>query len=243
MSDYTILQGDSRLGTESPYGAANLLWTDPPFGTGKTRTEAGVSYEDPTSDKAIAVGLHGIRGVGLAPDATVCVCADYRIVHDIIVELKKTLTFQGEIIWTFGLGRSRSTWWPNRHNTIATFTADPDNYKFNPDAIPRTTRLVARSGYPDTKPDGSVWYQTLSNTDPERVGYPNQKPLDIVRPFIRAHTEPGDVVVDPFVGGGTVGQAAIERGRRFVGQDTHESAVELSKKRLSEVVVLDEKDW
>jgi len=228
----SVSERDSTVEFTSPFGPVDLVWTDPPFGTGKKQAQRGNSYQDGTPDEAVEMVVSALDRIDLAPQAVICVCADYRIIHDVVVRLSSKFTFMGEVIWTFGLGRPRMSWWPNRHNTIATFAAG-DSPWFDPAAIPTEIRKAPKAGYPDTKPAGSVWDKTLSNTDPERVGYPNQKPLSIIEPFILAHTSPGGVVADPFMGSGSVGEAAVSNNRRFVGQDTNPEAIEISTRRLS----------
>jgi DNA modification methylase len=119
-----------------------------------------------------------------------------------------------------------------RHNNLLTFTRTADSGLFDPSAMPKVKRLAPKPGYAETKPAGSVWDFTMSNTHPDRVGYPNQKPLEIVTPFVLAHTAPGDLVVDPFMGSGTTGVAAVRAGRRFLGWDLSGAAVEVARKRL-----------
>ena len=53
---------------------------------------------------------------------------------------------------------------------------------------------------------------------PERV-HPTQKPIGLLEELIRNSSNPGDLVVDPFCGSGTTGQAARQLGRRFYGSD------------------------
>ena len=103
---------------------------------------------------------------------------------------------------------------------------------FNATAVPREIRKAPKPGYENDKPAGSVWDKTMSNSDRERVGYPNQKPLDIITPFVLAHTKPGDFVADPFCGSGSTGHAALMHGRNFIGQDLNSEAINLSDERL-----------
>lgn len=234
MNNTALRVADSAKYWHSPFGKVDLVWTDPPFGTGKKQSQRGNAYNDIPQAEAVRLTINSIRNIQLADTATVCVLADYRIVHDVIHELSKDLIFRGEVIWTFGLGRPRTDWWPNRHNTIATFTVSED-YIYNIEALPTEKRKAPKPGYPETKSAGSVWDKTMSNTDPERVGYPNQKPLDIITPFILAHTNPGMVVGDPFMGSGATGHAAIANGRLFVGQDLNPEALEISRERLRHI--------
>jgi site-specific DNA-methyltransferase (adenine-specific) len=211
-----------------------LVWTDPPFGTQKRQQQGGVSYSDVGRGAAVDLVWNSIKSLygRLTNDAVVCICADYRIIHNVVTNLDNLLHFQGEVIWTFGLGRPRTNWWPVRHNTIATFTKSKALPTFDASAIPREARKAPKKGYEGDKMAGSVWDYTLSNTAPERVGYPNQKPLAIIEPFVLAHTNPGDVVADPFAGSGSTGIAALMHGRRFLGQDTSPDAIRIASQRL-----------
>jgi site-specific DNA-methyltransferase (adenine-specific) len=47
--------------------------------------------------------------------------------------------------------------------------------------------------------------------------HPTQKPLDLLRWLVRTYSNPGDLIVDPFAGGGTTAVAALVEGRRFWG--------------------------
>ena len=47
-------------------------------------------------------------------------------------------------------------------------------------------------------------------------------------------TNPGDVVLDPFIGGGTTGAAALSMGRKFIGTDIDIKNVEISRERIKE---------
>ena len=68
----------------------------------------------------------------------------------------------------------------------------------------------------------------------ERVGYPTQKPLALLERIISASSNPGDVVLDPFCGCATACVAAEKLGRKWVGIDISEKAVELVNMRLRE---------
>jgi len=70
----------------------------------------------------------------------------------------------------------------------------------------------------------------------ERVGYPTQKPLALLERIIKASSNPGDIVLDPFCGGGTTLVAAVKLGRKFIGIDESAAAIRVSEERILDVV-------
>jgi DNA modification methylase len=233
MSEFSVVQCPAESPPdEVADGSVKLVWTDPPFGTGKVQRQAGVEYKDHNDTDYVLDGL-GAWIPKLHDDGTMVVLADYRLLYDAVPYLKSQgLVLRGEVVWEFGLGRPRTSWWPNRHNTMVTFTKKNDSGQFDASANPRVKRIAKSPGYPDTKPSGSVWNRTMSNSSPERVGYPNQKPMSIIIPFIEAHTDKGDLVADPFCGSSAVGHAALSLGRRYFGTDASKNAVDVSTERL-----------
>ncbi|HLU65491.1 MAG TPA: site-specific DNA-methyltransferase, partial [Kofleriaceae bacterium] len=67
-----------------------------------------------------------------------------------------------------------------------------------------------------------------------RGGYPAEKPAAVSEVLIRQSSAAGDLVVDPFMGSGSVGVAAVRLGRRFLGNDICEEAVAITRRRLVE---------
>lgn len=72
----------------------------------------------------------------------------------------------------------------------------------------------------------------MGPTDSQRLGYPTQKPLALLKRIIEVSSSPGDVVLDPFCGCGTAVDAAQRLGRRWIGIDITHLAVNLIKTRL-----------
>jgi hypothetical protein len=63
-------------------------------------------------------------------------------------------------------------------------------------------------------------------------GYPTEKPAAVSEILVRQSTDPGQLVIDPFMGSGSVGVAALKHGRRFLGTDISRAAVQLTEERL-----------
>ena len=68
----------------------------------------------------------------------------------------------------------------------------------------------------------------------ERLGYPTQKPEALLERIIRASSNEGDVVLDPFCGCGTIIQVAQRLKRKWIGIDITHLAIGLIKKRLAD---------
>lgn len=65
-------------------------------------------------------------------------------------------------------------------------------------------------------------------------GYPAEKPVAVSEVLIKQSSQPGDVVMDPFMGSGSTGVAAVKLGRHFRGNDLCAEAVAISERRLLE---------
>jgi site-specific DNA-methyltransferase (adenine-specific) len=73
-----------------------------------------------------------------------------------------------------------------------------------------------------------------SPDDPEKLGYPTQKPLALLERIISASSSEGDLVLDPFCGCGTTIHAAQKLHRNWIGIDITHLAISLIEKRLKD---------
>ena len=82
-----------------------------------------------------------------------------------------------------------------------------------------------------------VWpIPIISSSAKERVGYPTQKPLTLLERIIKASSNEGDIVLDPFCGCATACVAADRLNRKWVGIDISPKAVELVNMRLQQAM-------
>lgn len=72
----------------------------------------------------------------------------------------------------------------------------------------------------------------LASHSKERLGYPTQKPLDLLERIIKASSNADSVILDPFCGCGTSVEAAERLGRNWIGIDVTHYAITLIQKRL-----------
>jgi DNA modification methylase len=76
-------------------------------------------------------------------------------------------------------------------------------------------------------------YRGIRKIIPSAADHPTPKPWQLAAHFIELHTEPGDLVLDPFCGGGSTLVAAKNFGRAYLGIEMEESWVEMSRRRVA----------
>ena len=89
------------------------------------------------------------------------------------------------------------------------------------------------SGYPQRRNRRDVW--TVS-TKPYREAHFATFPPDLIEPCILAGSKKGDTILDPFNGAGTTGLVSLENGRNYIGLELNPEYIELSNKRLENII-------
>ena len=152
--------------------------------------------------------------------------------------------FQNEFIWHYSGGGASKRRWARKHDVILYYTYS-DSWTFNADSVRTPYKWIDGQ----TRADGSgrdleagklpddVWeHHSVMPWSKERTGYPTQKPLALLDRIIRASSNPGDVVMDPFCGCATTMVAAHALGdREWVGIDISPKAAELVVERLTDL--------
>jgi methylase of polypeptide subunit release factors len=94
-------------------------------------------------------------------------------------------------------------------------------------------------------PVGEVWddIPALTSSTKERLGYPTQKPEALLERIIKASSQKGDVVLDPFCGCGTTVVAAQRLGRHWIGIDISPTAIKVVEQRLKKIGAEKNKDY
>lgn len=112
---------------------------------------------------------------------------------------------------------------PTRSHEFLFMFSKSEKYFYNSDAV----KQVADGG--GLRNLRTVW---SVNTKPYAGAHFATFPPELVRPCIKASTEPGDFVLDPFFGAGTVGLVCNEEGRKYAGVELNPSYVDLAVDRL-----------
>jgi site-specific DNA-methyltransferase (adenine-specific) len=177
----------------------------------------------------------------LKPDGSLYFHIDYREAHYCKVLLDGIFgrtSFMNEIIWAYDYGARTTKKWPPKHDTILFYAKDPKRYVWNVDAIDRIPYMAPGLVGPEKAARGKLptdtwWHTIVSPTGKEKLGYPTQKPLGILRRIVGVSSPPGGVVLDFFAGSGTTGAAALEARRSFVLVDESAEAISVMKRRFA----------
>lgn len=236
-------------------GSVDLIYIDPPFGTGHkqslARKKAGevlsyVEYEDPNRSYIEWLKAHMVACKRvLRSNGTVYLHLDHHWVHRAKVMMDDEVfgaeSFLNEVVWAYDYGGRGKRCWPKKHDSILVYVKDPKDYVFNWDDIDRIPYMApglqkdpgrAEAGKVPT----DVWWMSIVGTQArERNGYPTQKPVKLVERAVLASSPPGGLVLDVFAGSGTTGEAAHRHGRRFILADTSPWAIEVMKERFKDI--------
>ncbi|MYE05926.1 MAG: site-specific DNA-methyltransferase [Chloroflexi bacterium] len=181
----------------------------------------------------------------LRPDGALYLHLDAREVHYVKVLLDNIFgrdCFLNEIIWAYDFGGRPKRRWPAKHDNILVYVKDRERYVFNREDIDRipylAPGLVGKEKAERGKLPTDVWWHTIVGTNArERTGYPTQKPIALAERIIRASSDPGELVLDPFAGSGTVGAAAEQLDRRYLLMDSNPEAIAVMRERLPQATV------
>jgi site-specific DNA-methyltransferase (adenine-specific) len=97
-------------------------------------------------------------------------------------------------------------------------------------------RRKVRPDASELNPLSNCWtdISPINSQAQERLGYPTQKPISLLERIVRASSDPGGVVLDPFCGCGTAIHAAQKLGRKWIGIDVTHLAISLIERRLKD---------
>ena len=155
--------------------------------------------------------------------------------------------FRNEIVWCYAGGNPSLKNYPKKHDILLRYTGS-EKYTFNVEYKPysghnsagkrfSTKGMSERRGV-NYRTEGTPvtdWWddiKRLINLHKERVGYPTQKPLTLLDRIIKASSNEGDLVFDPFCGCATTLVAADRLQRDWIGIDISAKAAELVVERI-----------
>lgn len=154
--------------------------------------------------------------------------------------------FRNEIVWCYKSGGASKRQFAKKHDILLFYSKDAKQARFNVLKVKSYGQSGGGQGgavqyYRDALGTYSIvsardWWEIsmLSTTHSERLGYPTQKPMELYERIIKASSNEGDIVLDPFAGCATTCVAAERLNRQWVGMDIWGKAHEVVVDRLKD---------
>ena len=245
----TILADCFDVFKEIPSESIDLLILDPPYNLNKrfgANKFSRVPIDQYTSwlRKLFSASKHLMK-----PNGSIYICGDWLSSTSIFTAASEFFEVRNRITWEREKGRGALANWKNSSEDIW-FCTMSDSFTFNVDAVKLRRRVIAPYRHADGRPKD--WVETNQGnfrdthpsnlwTDitipfwsmPENTDHPTQKSEKLIAKLVIASTEPGDLVLDPFLGSGTSSVVAKKLGRRFCGIELNKTYASLAEKRLA----------
>jgi site-specific DNA-methyltransferase (adenine-specific) len=243
MKRDTIYCGDSiELLKSWPAGGVDLVFADPPFNIGYVYDK----YQDDRPDEEYVAWsrqwMDACRRV-LKSDGSFYIAIGAEFVADLrIIGRELGLHLRNWIIWRYTFGQNMRNKFCRAHTHILYFTQDPQRFTFNDRLLrypsARHTEYQDLRAHPLGRVPDDVWdeFPRVCGTFKERAGFHGcQMPEALLQRIILASSNPGELVLDPFVGSGTTVVAAKRVGRKYVGVDLSPDYAKHTEERLAGV--------
>lgn len=243
MDANTIYKGDClEVMAKWPDGCVDLAFADPPYNIGYVYDEYKDDLPDDQFVKWCRDWMAACQRV-LAPTGSFYIA----IGDDFAAQLRMNgkelgFTLRNWIIWAYSFGQHTKNKFGRGHTHILYFTKDAKNFTFNDHLLrypsARHTEYQDLRANPKGRLPSDVWdeFPRVCGTFAERDGFHGcQLPESLLTRIIMASSNPGGVVLDPFVGSGTTAAVAKRLGRRYVGVDLSDEYVRRTEARLEKV--------
>ena len=231
-----------------PEASVKLVVTSPPYNLGKgyearTSLESYVEAQRRVVAQCVRV-LH--------PRGSLCWQVGNYVANGEIAPLDtllypvfrdQGLKLRNRIVWHFGHGLHCTKRLSGRYETINWWTRGAD-YTWNLDSIRVPSKYPHKrhfkgpnagklSGNPKGKNPSDVWsFPNVKNNHPEKTIHPCQFPVELAERLVLSMTDPGDAVLDPYMGVGSTVIAALMHGRAAYGCDIVPEYVDIARARV-----------
>ena len=261
-NDSLIVKGNNLLTISSLLskyeGKIKLIYIDPPYNTGSD----SFGYNDKFNRSAWLTFMKNRLEIAkrlLSVDGAIYVQLDYHQAHYAKVLMDEIFgedNFQREIIWRIGWLSGYKTIdnnWIRNHDTILFYSKNSENCKFIKYYIPKEEFKDIATSNAERYPIEDVWNgneyddlnsiaivsfsgETVSKMLNKEDEVKGQKSEKLIERIIKAHTEPGDLVLDFFGGTGTTAAVSMKTGRRFIICEQLDKHIDIAIRRLEKVM-------
>lgn len=246
-NEHAVVWGDVQeaLSGYVPDNSVDLIFADPPYNIGKNFNGRKDRWP---SDEAYCQWCYQWLELcvrKLKPHGSLYVMTATQNMPYFDIFLRDRLTILSRIVWAYdSSGVQARKYFGSLYEPILFCVKDKANYTFNAEDIMVEARTGAKrklidyrkstpTVYNSKKVPGNVWqFPRVRYRMDEYEKHPTQKPTALLDRIIRASSNPGDVVLDPFSGTFTTSYVAKSLGRDSVGIEIEEEYIKIGLRRL-----------
>ncbi|MBQ3655924.1 MAG: adenine-specific DNA-methyltransferase [Bacteroidales bacterium] len=228
-----------------PNESIDLIFVDPPYNIGKDF--AGRKDKWKTDEEYLSWCFQWIDLCinKLKPTGSFYVMTSTQFMPFFDIYIRKKMTILSRIIWSYdSSGVQAKNYYGSMYEPILFCVKDKTNYTFNSDSILVEAKTGAKrklidyrknppQPYKTEKVPGNVWnFARVRYRMEEYENHPTQKPISLLERIIKASSNPGDVILDPFCGTFTTCYVAQQLKRKFIGIEIQEEYFKIGLRRL-----------
>lgn len=257
-----LMEGDSIAWLESlPSKSVSMIFADPPYNIRKADWDSFESQE-----AYIRWSMQWVSEASrvLTDNGSLYICGFSEILADLKRPSMRYFESCRWLIWHYKNKANLGSDWGRSHESILHLRKSRARINVDEVRIPYGAHTLKYPGHPQAessaygsgrsrddwtphplgaKPKDVIEIPTTSNGMHEKTPHPTQKPEELVRKFVLASSQPGEVVLDPFSGSGTTAVVAQQLGRRWLACDQSSEYNSWAVSRLERVEVRPVEYW
>ena len=243
--DHKIVWGETlSYLREMKSETVDLVFADPPYNIGKNFDGYGDTVNEPEYFDWSYEWIDEVIRI-LKPDGTFYLMNSTQNIPALDIFCRGKLHIMSRIVWSYdSSGVQAKKFFGSMYEPILHMVKDQKNYTFNSKEILVEAKTGAKRGlidyrknppqpYNTTKVPGNVWeFPRVRFLMDEYENHPSQKPEALMERIIKASSNPGDTILDPFAGSFTTGAVAKKLERKSICVEQNETYVKIGLRRL-----------
>jgi len=244
---HKIIHGDAinALASEVKDSSVDLIFIDPPYNIGKNFNGHKDKWEKDSDYLEWAYKWLQLCINKLKPSGSLYVMTSTQFMPYFDIFIRDKLHILSRIVWYYdSSGVQAKNYYGSLYEPILFCVKDKNNYTFNSDEISVEARTGAERKLIDYRKDppqiynskkipGNVWeFSRVRYRMDEYENHPTQKPIALLERIIKASSNPGDTVLDPFAGSFTTAYVAQQLGRKSISIELQEDYIKIGLRRL-----------
>lgn len=243
---HKIIFGDTMKALKTlPDNSLDLIFADPPYNIGKNFNGKIEKWENDESYLEWCYEWLDLCVQKLKSNGSFYVMTATQFMPYFDIHLRKKINILSRLVWSYdSSGVQAKKYYGSMYEPILFCVKDKNNYTFNSNDILVEAKTGAKrklidyrkavpTVYNSEKVPGNVWeFSRVRYRMDEYENHPTQKPIALLERIIKASSNEGDLVLDPFSGTFTTCFVAKELGRNSIGIELQDEYVKIGLRRL-----------